>query len=86
MCYVAPSEDTSGDDAARGALVTVTSAGRVSVWSVPSLESVGEKEGGEAVAGTLDIPLLATHAVKVCVQREENMLCFVSGSFSCGVG
>lgn len=75
MCYVAPSTSETSDagadaDTVRGALVAVTSAGRVNVWGVPSLESVGEgQQEGEMGATVLDVPLLATHTVKVrCVR------------------
>lgn len=75
MCFVAFPPDRSADvdsgdgvaAKARGVLVTVTSAGGVSVWSVPASLGGSEEEHeseGEAPE-ELELPLVAAQVVKV---------------------
>lgn len=61
MCHVEAAKGAGGGNGSgseEGSLVTVTSAGGVHVWGIPSLEGVVEE-------GTLEVPLLATHSLKV---------------------
>lgn len=66
MSYVAAAAGGGGNGAgSRGSLVAVTSEGGVNVWGVPSLEGVD----GEGAGVKLEVPLLATHSIKVRAKR-----------------
>lgn len=61
MCYVAPADVGEVDDDSRGSLIAVTSTGGVHVWGAPSIENVQ----GDGARLPLEVPLLATHSVRV---------------------
>lgn len=65
MSYVAAAAGGGNGAGSRGSLVAVTSAGGVNVWGAPSLEGVD----GKGTGVKLEVPLLATHSIKVRAKR-----------------